>query len=123
MDNANSGKYKLKSSLNEENSPHSGALSENSTRDIASTLSRGAKNAGNAGMKGGSAADTAGDVMMMSGEPTTMAAGATLKVISGIAKKKTAERQAKANAENDRRSKLISALGQLGSGVGSTGMA
>ena len=100
-----------------------GALDENSTRDIASSLRTGAKNAGKAGMQGGSAADTAGNVMMMSGEPTTMAAGASLKVISGIAKKKAAERQAKADAENNRRSKLISALGQLGSGVGSTGMA
>ena len=60
---------------------------------------------------------------MHTGEPTTMAAGATLAVISGISEKRAQERKDKANAENARRSRLMTAMTGLGQGVGSTGMA
>lgn len=68
-------------------------------------------------------ADIGGDAMMASGNPYAMAGGAALKVFSAAAKRRRAEAQAKADAENKRRSNLMSAMSQLGSGIGSTGMA
>jgi len=102
-----------------DNANEAESMQENS-RNIASAVQKGkaAKT-----QKSGSAADTAGSMMMSSGEPTTMAAGATLKVISQVAENRRQERQAAADNENARRSKLITALGNLGSGIGSTGMA
>ena len=75
------------------------------------------------GGSSGSVGKDVGSMMMMSGDPTTMAAGATLGVISGVADRRRQERQAKADAENDRRTKLMAALGNLGQGIGSVGMA
>lgn len=98
------------------------ALSDDDTRGIADSLRKGAKSQMSSGNTSG-VADTAGTALMMSGDPTTMAAGATLKVMSSVADKRRKERQAAADAENNRRSKLITALGNLGQGVGSTGMA
>lgn len=72
---------------------------------------------------GESPAGIAGSAMLMSGEPTTMAAGAALKVVSSIADKRRREAQARADAENDRRTKLMTAMSNLGQGVGSVGMA
>lgn len=69
-----------------------------------------------------SGVDTLSDGLMMSGNPYAMAAGGALKVISGVSKRRRQERQIKANAENDRRSKLMQAMSNLGQGIGSTGM-
>ena len=57
-------------------------------------------------------------------EPSTMAqAGAAgLSFISDLAERKRKERQAEADAENTRRQKLMSALSDLGKGIGSKGM-
>lgn len=55
--------------------------------------------------------------------PTSLAAAGTLSVISKVADKRRAERQAKADAENARRTKLMGAMSKLGEGIGSIGMA
>lgn len=89
--------------------------------DPIKNVAKGMRNRANS-KSSGSAAGDIGGAMMMTGDPTTMAAGATLKVVSGIADRKRKERQDKADAENNRRSKLMSALAGLGSGVGQLGM-
>ena len=58
-------------------------------------------------------------------EPTTMAqaGAASLDFISDLAERKRKERQAEADAENTRRYKVMTALSDLGQGIGSQGMA
>jgi len=68
------------------------------------------------------AGDTIGTALMTSGNPVTMAAGATLKVVSSIANRKRQEANDRVDREVDRRSKLSAALSQLGTGIGSRGM-
>lgn len=69
----------------------------------------------------------AGGGMLAAGAATgnvgLIAGGAALQVIGGISDKKKQAAQDKADAENKRRTKLMGALSQLGSGVGSVGMA
>jgi hypothetical protein len=79
------------------------------------------KNAGSSGGNGGAGALSG--ALMSTGDPYTMAAGASLAVISSISDKRKKEREAKANAENARRGRLMTAMAGLGSGVGSQGMA
>lgn len=57
-------------------------------------------------------------------DPATasQAGAATLGFISDLAERKRKERQAEADAENNRRHKLMSALSNLGQGIGSKGM-
>ena len=83
------------------------------------------QNAGAQGLAqgGGGGMDAAGNALMMSGNPYAMAAGGALKVIGAVKAKKEKAAQAKADAENNRRAKLQSALANLGSGIGSIGMA
>jgi len=71
----------------------------------------------------GSGANMAGDALMMSGNPYAMAGGAALKVIGSVQAKKQAAAQKKADEENARRARLQDALANLGSGVGTLGMA
>lgn len=99
------------------------ALSSDDVKSTANALQANRQKSAASSGGGSSAASVAGGAMMASGNPYTMAAGATLKVISAAADRRRKERQAAADGENARRSKLITALGNLGSGVGSTGMA
>lgn len=71
----------------------------------------------------GGTASTLGDIGLASGNPYGMAAGAALKVIGAVQAKKAAAAKLAAANENARRSKLMQAMAQLGSGVGSLGMA
>jgi hypothetical protein len=92
---------------------------------LISAMAKGASN--NQSSKGNAASDIGGALMtggalMEVPSPWTMAAGAALKVIGGVQAKKEKAAQVAANNENNRRTKLMSALGQLGQGVGSIGM-
>ena len=71
----------------------------------------------------GGTASTLGDVGLSSGNPYGMAAGAVLKVVGSVQAKRAKEAQSRANEENARRSKLMTAMARLGNGVGSLGMA
>ena len=90
---------------------------------VKSMASNYSSKSGGSDSGGGSAAGDIGGMMMASGEPTTMAAGATLKVISGVRDRQRKEAQAKVEAENARRGRLMQSLANLGSGIGSIGMA
>lgn len=53
----------------------------------------------------------------------TQAAKSTFETLNAALERRRKERQAVADAENDRRAKLMSAMSSLGSGVGQMGMA
>lgn len=104
------------------NDTSNSALKDDDTKGLAASLQKGARKTMASGNTKG-AMDTTGTMLMAAGDPTTMAAGATLKVLSSVADQRRKERQAAADAENNRRANLVKALGNLGQGVGSTGMA
>jgi hypothetical protein len=89
------------------------------------SFKQGVQDAGQKGLEegGGGAMDTAGSALMMSGNPYAMAAGGAMKVIGQVKAKREAQAQKRANDENNRRKNLQEALSNLGSGIGSIGMA
>ena len=93
---------------------------EKRLKGLAAGLSAGAKDQGGGVSKAGSTMLAAGAV---TGGVPLIAGGAALQVIGGISDKKKQAAQDKADAENQRRTKLMGALSNLGSGVGSVGMA
>ena len=107
--------------------PSSSKSKSSETVDSSATNSFDTKAAGKGAAEtmagGGSAMDTVSSGLMMSGNPYAMAAGAALKVVGGVQKKKEAQAKMQADAENQRRARLQDALSRLGSGVGSLGMA
>jgi hypothetical protein len=59
-----------------------------------------------------------GNLLMMTGDPTTMAAGAALSVIGGIGDKRDQARKEQAERNNERKRQVVSALSRVGSGIG-----
>jgi hypothetical protein len=97
----------------------------NQTETKSTSFTKGVQDAGQKGLEesGGGAMDTAGSALMMSGNPYAMAAGGAMKVIGQVKAKREAQAQKRANDENNRRKNLQTALANLGSGIGSIGMA
>lgn len=69
--------------------------------------------------KGGSAVDAASAGLMASGNPYAMGAGLALGVVSSGKKRKDAEKKAEAEAEMQRRSRVMGAMQNFGAGIGS----
>lgn len=76
---------------------------------------------GKTAMSGGSGADLASAGLMASGNPYLIAAGAGLAVLSGASKRKEEREKERVQNEMDRRQRVMTAMSQLGTGVGSIG--
>lgn len=76
---------------------------------------------GKTAMSGGSGADLASAGLMASGNPYLIAAGAGLGVLSGASKNRQMRERERIANEMDRRQRVMTAMSQLGTGVGSIG--
>ena len=111
-------KQKKEKEKRQEKSPVEGKDSVDMTSFKQSMQKAGASSLGS-----GNASGDVGSMLMMTGNPKAMAAGAALKVMGAVRAKREKIAEQRAQQENERRARLEKLMSQLGTGVGSMGMA